>query len=74
MTSTFAWDRFIEHDQVVFAPDVPLQERREPEPGLLTRVMALRRFTKRWEGRAVLLSDLAYAYEVREVRGACKKV
>jgi hypothetical protein len=74
MTSTFVWHRFVDDDQAVFAPDVPLEERREPEPGLLPQEMTLRRFTRRWEGRAVLLSDLAHAYEVREVRGACKKV
>lgn len=74
MTSTFIWDRFVDHDQVVFAPDVPLEERREPRPGLLPWWVTLRRFKERWEGRAVLLAELADVHHVREVRKACREV
>lgn len=72
--SAFSWDSYDAYRRVVYAPDVPLEERRDPELGLLPWKTTLTRFRKRWGNRAVLLADLPNEYLVQGVRDVCKEV
>ena len=45
-----------------------------PAQSLEAWKVTLRRFKERWDGRAILLADLAKASLVIEVRNACKEV
>ncbi|MEU8893937.1 hypothetical protein [Streptomyces sp. NPDC048442] len=65
MTMTSVWDRTSAWSGVVYAPDVPLAERRPfnrearlpLSSGYSGYQRACRRFRKRWQGRALLLDD-----------------
>ncbi|WP_331765356.1 hypothetical protein OG747_52880 (plasmid) [Streptomyces sp. NBC_01384] len=84
MATAYVWDDTLRWSGAVYAPDVPLKERKyltsnlgyEPPPK-----WALRRFRKRWHGRALAHCDLqeigsekgAYGH-IQEVREACEEV
>ncbi|MFD8609533.1 hypothetical protein [Streptomyces sp. NPDC059631] len=75
---TFVWDDTFRWSGVVYAPQVPLRERRHfvPDGGLSPYTLRYRRFRNRWGGRAILHDDLGNSgtQRIKEVQRACEGV
>lgn len=66
MTTEYVWDYTYRWSGVIYAPDVPLRERKVFDRSAFAPYGLLkRRFRKTWDGRAVLLADLGDAGEHR---------
>ncbi|MGW5042192.1 hypothetical protein ACWEQK_28945 [Streptomyces parvulus] len=75
MRTTFVWDDTYRWSGVIYAPDVPLRERRPFFPeGLAPYKLRQRRFRNRWDGRAILLADLLGSQRMKKVQQACEDV